>query len=117
MGGVQCYWEDEAATATGSRPTFAEGQLKARKIIGLVYLTEELFRDANALEVFGTAAFSKEMAFSLEAAIIGGNGAYRPLGVLNSPALRPRPRTDLNLPTATVLGSFAIWRGGWAHRA
>src|ERR1035437_542646 len=27
MGGVQCYWEDEADTATASRPTFAEGTL------------------------------------------------------------------------------------------
>ena len=89
MGGVQCYWEDEADTATGSRPTFAEGQLKARKIIGLVYLTEELFRDVNALDVFGTAAFSKEMGFTLENAIINGDGAYRPLGVLNSTALLP----------------------------
>jgi HK97 family phage major capsid protein len=72
---------------TASRPTFAEGQLKARKISGLVYLTEELFRDTNAMDTFATAAISKEMAFSLENAIITGNGAYKPLGVLNSTGL------------------------------
>ena len=49
MGGVTCTWEDEADTATGSHPTFAEGTLKARKIIGLVYLTEELFRDRKSV--------------------------------------------------------------------
>ena len=115
MGGVQCYWEDEADTATGSRPTFAEGQLKARKIIGLVYLTEELFRDVNALDVFGTAAFSKEMAFSLEAAIIGGDGAYRPLGVLKSPALlQVAAQTGQAAGTIVAENVADTWSRCWA---
>jgi HK97 family phage major capsid protein len=115
MGGAQCFWEDEADTATASRPTFAEGQLKARKIIGLVYLTEELFQDVNALEVFGTAAFSKEMAFALEAAIIGGDGAYRPLGVLNSPALLQVPAA-VGQAAGTILAANVVdaWSRCWA---
>jgi HK97 family phage major capsid protein len=115
MGGVQCYWEDEADTATASRPTFAEGQLKARKIIGLVYLTEELFRDANALEVFGTAAFSKEMAFSLENAIINGDGAYRPLGVLKSPALLQVPAVG-GQSAGTIIAQNVVdaWSRMWS---
>jgi HK97 family phage major capsid protein len=114
-GGAQCLWEDEADTATASRPTFAEGQLKARKLIGLVYLTEELFRDVNALEVFGTAAFSKEMAFSLEAAIIGGDGAYRPLGVLNSPALLQVP-AQAGQAAGTIVAENVcdVWGRCWA---
>ena len=115
MGGVQCYWEDEADTATASRPTFAEGTLKARKIIGLVYLTEELFRDVNALEVFATAAFSKEIAFTLENAIINGDGAYRPLGVLKSPGMLQVPAVGGQASgTITAQNVVDCWARCWA---
>ena len=115
FGGVQCYWEDEADSATASRPAFAEGQLKARKIIGLVFLTEELCLDSNALEVFGTAAFSKEMAFTLENAIINGDGAYRPLGVLKSPALLQVPAVG-GQAAGTIIAANVVdaWSRLWS---
>jgi HK97 family phage major capsid protein len=46
-GGIRAYWVAEAGTKTGSYPTFRQIELKLRKVVGLVYATDELLDDAN----------------------------------------------------------------------
>jgi HK97 family phage major capsid protein len=87
LGGVSAAWADEATAATASRPKFELAELLPKKLIALIYSTEELVRDAAALDTFTRAAFAQEMAFVLENSVVGGSGAGRPQGVLNSPAL------------------------------
>jgi len=87
FGGILAYWIDEAAHKTHSHPEFRMLKLYLKKLIGLIYLTDEIMEDVSALESYVTQCFASEFAFRLDSAIIRGNGAADPLGILNAPAL------------------------------
>lgn len=88
FGGVQMYWESEAASFTASKPAFNRVNLRLKKLIGLCYVTDELLNDsAVALESVLTDLFAQEAAFKVGNAIVNGSGAGQPLGLLNSGAL------------------------------
>jgi len=87
FGGVRSYWAAEGDTVTDSKPKFGEIELRLNKLMSIGYATEELLQDAAALEAIMMRAFAEEMAFEVEDAVINGNGAGKPLGVLNSGAL------------------------------
>lgn len=87
FGGVQTYWTSEGATVAASKPQFREMRLELEKVMGLAYATEELLQDASFMSGFYERAFSLAVNRLLESAIIGGDGAGKPLGILNSPAL------------------------------
>lgn len=82
-GGVQTYWVDEGATASATKPGFRQIELNLKKLIGLAYATDELLADAAALEAIISQAMQSEMVFKLEDAIINGDGAGKPLGIMN----------------------------------
>lgn len=86
-GGVRGYWANEAATVTASRPKFREIELNLKKLMGIGYVTEELLRDASAMNAVMTTAFAEEIRFKTEDAIVNGDGSGKPLGWLNSGAL------------------------------
>ena len=86
-GGIKAYWKDEAAAKTESAPKFRKVELELNKLIGLIYLTDELLEDASMLNSFVSEGFAEEFGFKLDDAIINGSGAGQPLGILNAPAL------------------------------
>lgn len=100
-GGIRMYWESEAGTKTASKPDFRMIELKLKKIIGLVYLTDELMEDVSALEGYVRDAFTEEMRFMLVDAIINGTGAGQPLGILNSGCLVSQG-VEIGQATATL---------------
>jgi len=81
-GGVRAYWAAEAAQYTASQPQFREMELRLRKVIGLVYATDELLADAGALESYILQTLPEELRFVVEDAIVNGTGAGQPLGFL-----------------------------------
>ena len=87
LGGVVATWADEAVVVAASLPRVLTSELRLRKLLAFIQLTGELVSDAAALETFTTAAFSQEMAFVIEEAIVNGLGVTGPLGILNSTAL------------------------------
>lgn len=86
-GGVAGYWVGEGNSATATKPTFRQLDLKLRKLVAMVYVTDELLADASALNQILTEAVSNEMVFKVEDAIVNGTGAGQPLGILNSGAV------------------------------
>lgn len=86
-GGVRAYWADEAEEKTKSKPKFRKIELQLKKLIGLVYLTDELMDDASALGAYVKTAFAGEFGFQIDDAIIRGTGAGMPLGILNAGCL------------------------------
>jgi HK97 family phage major capsid protein len=86
-GGVQAYWADEAATVTASKPKFRQIELSLNKLFALYYATEEMLQDAAALSSICSQAFTEEIQFKTDDAIISGTGAGQPLGILKSGAL------------------------------
>jgi HK97 family phage major capsid protein len=87
FGGVQSYWIGEGATITSSKPKFRMIELSLKKDAVLYYATDELLQDAPALEANATTCVRGELDFSLQDALINGNGAGKPLGILNAPCL------------------------------
>lgn len=87
FGGIQTYWLEEAGTKTPEQPAFRKIELELKKIAGFCYLTDELIQDAGALTTEVSNWFSEDMDFEIVDAIIRGDGAGKPLGILNSPAL------------------------------
>ena len=81
-GGVQSYWLQEAGDKTPSKPKFRLCELILKKLIGVCYATDELLQDATALDAVLRQAFSEEISFMVDDAIINGTGAGMPLGIL-----------------------------------
>lgn len=86
-GGVQVYWEAEAAAATAKKPKITPLELTLQKLFGVAYRTDEISQDWTASGALLERAFTAEMAFSLDDAAVRGTGAGMPLGFLNSAAL------------------------------
>jgi HK97 family phage major capsid protein len=87
FGGAQMYWTDEAGPADDANLKFDLLKFKLHKLLGLVYTSDELTNDAPALAAAILRMFGLEAAFSIEDAIINGDGIAKPLGVLKSPSL------------------------------
>ena len=86
-GGIQAYWAAEAGEKLATAPKFRKVELKLNKVIGLVYATDELLGDANALESYIQRNLPEELRFKAEDAIFNGNGAGQPTGIMTSGAL------------------------------
>jgi HK97 family phage major capsid protein len=87
FGGIRAYWMNEAGSKTASAPSFKQVALELKKLVGYTTCTDELLEDAPALESWIMQAFAKEFDFKLADAIVNGDGAGKPLGILNSPCL------------------------------
>lgn len=83
-GGVQAYWANEAGTATAKKPKLGTLKLDLGKLLAFAYATDELLEDAPALGAIIADAFRKEFAFVIDDAILRGDGAGKPQGILNS---------------------------------
>lgn len=85
-GGIQTYWDSEAATITQSKPQLKDLTIKLHRLTALVPVTEELLEDAPAMAGYVTSKAGDKLAFKVNDAIINGTGAGMPLGIMNSPA-------------------------------
>jgi HK97 family phage major capsid protein len=86
-GGVEMHWAAEGGTVTASRPKMREMKLDLEKMMGFAYATEELLEDAPFMSSLFERAFAIASTRLLEAAIVNGDGAGKPLGILKSGAL------------------------------
>ena len=85
FGGITIYRPGEAGQKTASAPTFAQIALTLHKVTGLCHISDELLEDsAIAVEANVTRKFAQAIAFVQDDDFLNGNGANRPLGVLNS---------------------------------
>ena len=86
-GGVLGYWVSEAGTVTATKPKFREIELKLNKLMGLYYATDELLQDSAAMDQILRDAFSEELAFKTDDALVRGTGTGQPLGIMNAGCL------------------------------
>jgi len=86
-GGVASNWVGEGTSVTPTKPKFRVIEFDLKKLMSVMYSTEELMQDAPALSSIAGQAFSEEVMFMTEDAIFNGSGAGQPLGILQSPAL------------------------------
>jgi HK97 family phage major capsid protein len=85
-GGVSVGRVGEGDTITGGKPKFHQVALKLKKLMGLMYLSEELQEDAPAAVAIGIDAFAEELVYVTENEVINGNGGSEMLGIFTSDA-------------------------------
>jgi len=86
-GGVRHYWTAEGGALTGSKPTWREANLKLNKGGVLFYSTDELLADAPLLQRKVEEYVADEIAFAVQDGMVNGDGAGKPLGILNGGSL------------------------------
>jgi len=113
-GGVLGYWVAEGGTITATKPAWRRVSLKLNKVAAACYATSELLDDQTALQSWLTRTVPQELAFQVEDAIFEGNGAGKPLGMMNSQALVSVTRTDANKVQAVDIWNMYArrWLGG-----
>lgn len=116
LGGVRAYWEGEADLMTSSAPKFRRMEIDPKKLTGLCYATDELLQDAALLNAFIPDAFAEEFAFKIDDAIYNGDGAGKPLGILNSPAITTVAK-ETGQAAATILfeNISKMWSRRWVR--
>ena len=115
-GGVQAYWADEAASVTGTKPSFRDMELRLNKLFATYYITDELMQDSAALAGLAQQAFAEELNFKVEDAIIRGTGSGQPDGILVSGALVSVAK-ETSQAAATILfeNIVKMWSRLWAR--
>ena len=92
-GGVSSTWVGEGTSVTPSKPKFRIVEFDLKKLMSVMYMSDELLQDSAALTSLASQAFSEEIMFMTEDAIFEGSGAGMPMGILKSPALITVPKT------------------------
>lgn len=95
FGGMQFYWEEEAAEKTITTAEFRQIELVAHKLIGYTRASDELLDDsAISLSDFlsGPMGMAGGIAWMEDYAFFQGTGAGQPLGVINAGATINEPR-------------------------
>jgi len=85
-GGVQSFWVGEGTAVTATKPKFRLIEFDLKKMMSVMYTTDEMLQDSTALTSIAAQAFSEEIMFMTEDAIYEGTGSGMPLGILNSSA-------------------------------
>lgn len=115
FGGIQAYWLAEAGTLTRSKPAFRQISVELQKIIGLCYATDELLQDAVALESFIMQWFPQEFGFKLDDAVINGDGAGKPQGIVGHAATYSvSAETNQAASTIVTQNIIKMWQSMWA---
>jgi HK97 family phage major capsid protein len=86
-GGIQAYWDSEAAAMAQSKPQLKDLTAKLSRITALVPVTDELLEDSTALDGYIGKKAGEKIDFKITDAIINGTGVGMPLGILNAPCL------------------------------
>ncbi len=81
-GGVRGYWVGETNSLTDSKPKVGEMTLTLHKAAALGYVTDEMLEDATATGAFLERLLTQELIFTVENAIVNGDGSNKPLGLI-----------------------------------
>ena len=123
LGRRASYWIGEGTSVTPSKPKFRMIEFDLKKLMSVMYTTDEMLQDSTALTSIAGQAFAEEIMFMTEDAIVEGTGAGQPWGVHELPGARSRFRRQTGQATATHrqrehrqdvgarLGAFARERG------
>ena len=115
-GGVSSVWVGEGTAVGASRPKFRIIEFDLKKLMSVMFTTDELLQDSTALTSIAGQAFAEEVMFMTEDAIYEGTGAGMPLGVMNSPALILIPK-ETGQAAGTIVKEYVdkMWARMWSR--
>lgn len=97
LGGIICYWGEEAGALTESQPDFRQVKLILKKLTGYTRTSNELLEDNQVgLGLALEQRFSAAIAWYEDLAFLRGTGVGQPLGIFGSGALITVPRAVVN---------------------
>jgi HK97 family phage major capsid protein len=113
---VASNWVGEGVTTTPTKPKFRIVEFDLKKLMSVMYTSDELLQDQSALTSIASQAFSEEVMFMTEDAIVEGSGAGMPLGYMNSKALITVPK-ETGQKAATIVKENIdnMWARLWAR--
>lgn len=94
FGGIHLYHVGESGEKKKTKPVFDSVELKAKKLIGLIVLTDEVIAD-SAINIINyiTSLFVRAFQWETEHEVISGTGLNdQMLGILNDPNVIATPR-------------------------
>lgn len=113
-GGVQSFWAGEGVNPGTSKPKFRRVEFDLKKLMSLMYVTDELLQDSTALTAIAGQAFSEEVMFMTEDGIFEGTGAGMPLGVLNAACTIQVPKVAGQSAATVVKENIdSMWSRMW----
>lgn len=85
--GVRVYWVEEGQAITQSKARHRKALVKLHKLAALLPLSDELGTDAPRLRNILGEKVPAALGYTIDSALVGGDGIGKPLGFKNSPAL------------------------------
>jgi len=87
-GGVEFEWLDEAADKTQKDVKFGKIELRLKKCAAYVKASDEILEDSwVSMEPLLRNAFTDGLSYVLDNVFLNGDGAGKPMGILNAPCL------------------------------
>ncbi len=119
FGGVTATWSVEAQQLTEKEPTFKQIRLTAHELSGYTLASNALLNDnAVGLEALLLQIFGNALGWYKDYAFLRGDGAGKPLGILNATALVSVTRSGASAVTlADVGGMLGRMLPGWNARS
>ncbi len=109
FGGITFSLVAEAGdkVASTSKPALGELELTLHKLVGQMYVSNELEDDFGSFGEFMKLSFGQAIRFIEDDYFINGNGVNQPLGILQAGCLIQVPRQAANSVDITDLGNMA----------
>jgi len=107
FGGIRLYWHEEGATLNESEPGYEQIQLHDHGLGAFAYVSNRLL-SASAAQVDADLKrlFADAIAWYLDWAFLRGDGAGKPLGILNAPSLVTVTRSGSSAFTVSDAGGM-----------
>lgn len=119
--GVRAYWQQEATSATATKPKLGVSTNRLHKLMALVPITDELLEDTSALAAYLPGKTAASIRWKTDEAILFGTGAGQPIGLLNSKALVIVPKDSgqatMTLSPGNIINMVARLPAGSYKRA
>lgn len=113
-GGVQTYWVAEGNGVTQTKAKFRLIELDLKKLMSVMYASDELLQDQVALGTIASQAFTEDMTFMIEDSIFEGDGVGKPMGIMKSPCLVTVAKDNGQASATVTLNNILnMWSRMW----
>jgi len=85
--GIRAYWQAEGTAGTSTKPVLSAMDLRLKKLLALVPVSDELLQDTSALSAYLPVKVAQSIRWKTNEAILFGSGAGLPLGALSGGSL------------------------------
>jgi HK97 family phage major capsid protein len=114
QGGIVSTFQEETQAAPTGRPAFKQLSLEMNRITIIIFATEEMVADVQALDNWIKLMAGEEIGIKLDTTLLLGSGVGEPAGLMNSPALitiaKDNEQTAATISATNITGMIGrLW--------